>query len=414
MIIHGDSIEVLRTLEPESVDAVVTDPPYGLGNTSPKHVAECLRAWSDGETWQPTGRGFMGRSWDAWVPPPELWREVLRVLKPGGHAIVFAGSRTQDLMSVSLRLAGFEVRDVFMWIYGSGFPKSLNVSKAIDKALGAEDRREVIGTRSAQTTTHAVSVNGESPEPVTLDITASATDEARAWEGWGTALKPAYEPAILARKPLRGTVARCVLEHGTGAINIDASRVGEEGGTYSIRHNEKGKGATVTVSYGLNDKESYPLNKGRFPANVAVDEHVAHELGERARYFYSPKASKAEREAGLEDRDTQLAGSIFRSGGSMKTGAGNERTAKRANTHPTVKPIELMRYLVRMVTPPDGTVLDPFAGSGSTLCAAALEGFEHIGVEREEEYVTIARERVAHWTAEREREAMEREPTLFD
>ena len=470
MIIHGDSIEVLRTLEPESVDAVVTDPPYGLGNTSPKHVAECLRAWSDGETWQPTGRGFMGREWDAWVPPPELWREVLRVLKPGGHAIVFAGSRTQDLMSVALRLAGFEVRDVIMWLYGSGFPKSLNVSKAIDKqrhdqsevyevtswiratrdergltnrtiddAFGVGDmarhwtdvppngkqptvppldqvpkllevlgvewsevppriqyllvelnspkgqpaptwfEREVIGTRSAQTTTHAVSVNGESPEPVTLDITASATDEARKWEGWGTALKPAYEPAILARKPLNGTVARCVLEHGTGAINIDASRVGE-----------------------------------RFPANVAVDEHVAHELGERARYFYSPKASKAEREAGLEDRDTQLAGSIFRSGGSFKTGAGNERTAKRANTHPTVKPIELMRYLVRMVTPPDGTVLDPFAGSGSTLCAAALEGFEHIGVEREEEYVTIARARVAHWTAEREREAMEREPTLFD
>ena len=445
MIIHGDSIEVLRTLEPESVDAVVTDPPYGLGNTSPKHVAECLRAWSEGETWQPTGRGFMGREWDAWVPPPELWREVLRVLKPGGHALIFAGSRTQDLMSVSLRLAGFEVRDVIMWLYGSGFPKSLNVSKAIDKqrydqsevyevtawiratrdergltnraiddafgfngmaghwtstktqpavppldqvpklleVLGVQwsevpprvqhllvelnspsgqpaptwFEREVIGTRSAQTTTHAVSVNGESPEPVTLDITASATDEARKWEGWGTALKPAYEPAILARKPLHGTIARCVLEHGTGAINIDASRVEGE----------------------------------RFPANVVISEHVSHELGERARYFYTPKASKAEREAGLEGRDT-----------------------KRANTHPTVKPIALMRYLVRMVTPPDGTVLDPFAGSGSTLCAAALEGFDHIGVEREEEYVTIARARVAHWTAERERETMEREPTLFD
>lgn len=471
MIIHGDSIEVLRDMDAESVDAVVTDPPYGLGNTSPKHVAECLRAWSEGETWQPSGRGFMGREWDAWVPPPELWREVLRVLKPGGHAIVFAGSRTQDLMSVSLRLAGFEVRDVIMWLYGSGFPKSLNVSKAIDKQrhdqsevyevtswiratrdergltnrminerFGVGDmarhwtdvppngkqpavppldqvpkllevlgvqwgevparvqhllvelnspsgqpaptwfEREVIGTRSAQTTTHAVSVNGESPEPVTLDLTASATDEARKWEGWGTALKPAYEPAILARKPLRGTVARCVLEHGTGAINVDASRVGE-----------------------------------RFPANVVISEHVAHELGERARYFYTPKASKAEREAGLEGFEKRRTGVLdATTDGPMKTSAGNERTTKRANTHPTVKPIELMRYLVRMVTPPSGTVLDPFAGSGSTLCAAALEGFEHIGVEREEEYVAIARARVAHWTAEREREAMEREPTLFD
>lgn len=467
MIIHGDSIEVLRTLEPESVDAVVTDPPYGLGNTSPKHVAECLRAWSEGETWQPTGRGFMGRSWDAWVPPPELWREVLRVLKPGGHAVVFAGSRTQDLMSVALRLAGFEIRDTLMWLYGSGFPKSLNVSKAIDKQRhdqsevyevtswirATRDERgltnrtiddafgfngmaghwtstktqpavppldqvpkllDVLGVQWSEVPPRVqhllVELNSPKGQPaptwferevigehkrdmggigagasdarrmgVDRRITASATDEARKWEGWGTALKPAYEPAILARKPLNGTVARCVLEHGTGAINVDASRVGE-----------------------------------RFPANVVVDEHVAHELGERARYFYSPKASKAEREAGLEGRDTQLAGSIFRSGGSFKTGAGNERTAKRANTHPTVKPIELMRYLVRMVTPPDGTVLDPFAGSGSTLCAAALEGFEHIGVEREEEYVTIARARVAHWTAEREREAMEREPTLFD
>ena len=381
MIIHGDSIEVLRTLEPESVDAVVTDPPYGLGNTSPKHVAECLRAWSEGETWQPKGRGFMGRSWDAWVPPPELWREVLRVLKPGGHAVVFAGSRTQDLMSVALRLAGFEIRDTLMWLYGSGFPKSLNVSKAIDRALGAEGQREVI------------------------DLTASATDEARRWEGWGTALKPAYEPAILARKPLSGTVARCVLEHGTGAINVDASRIGDESTITSHRvptHFGKCLPATPYVT---------GSERGRFPANVLLDGSVAHELGERARYFYTPKASKAEREAGLEDFERRRAG---HSSGAETRPNKPTNHPKRANTHPTVKPIELMRYLVRMVTPPDGTVLDPFAGSGSTLCAAALEGFAHIGVEREEEYVAIARARVAHWTAEREREEQRREPTLFD
>jgi site-specific DNA-methyltransferase (adenine-specific) len=424
MIIHGDSIEVLRTLEPESVDAVVTDPPYGLGNTSPKHVAECLRAWSARETWQPSGRGFMGREWDAWVPPPELWREVLRVLKPGGHAIVFAGSRTQDLMSVSLRLAGFEVRDVIMWLYGSGFPKSLNVSKAIDKTLGAEDQREVIGlkTKPDGTVKSAREIMKPSahagwrrpwmddPERVERagQITASATDEARAWEGWGTALKPAYEPAILARKPLRGTVARCVLEHGTGAINVDASRVGDEGGTRSGRI----AGSTVSESGdGLNGGGAYPINKGRYPSNVMMDERVAHELGERARYFYTPKASKAEREVGLEGFEKRRAG---HSSGAETRPNKPTNHPKRANTHPTVKPIALMRYLVRMVTPPSGTVLDPFAGSGSTLCAAALEGFEHIGVEREGEYVAIARERVAHWTAEREREAMEREPTLFD
>jgi len=493
MIIHGDSIEVLRDMDAESVDAVVTDPPYGLGNTSPKHVAECLRAWSEGETWQPTGRGFMGREWDAWVPPPELWREVLRVLKPGGHAIVFAGSRTQDLMSVALRLAGFEVRDVVMWLYGSGFPKSLNVSKAIDKQrddqsevyevtswiratrdkMGLTNRminerfgvgdmarhwtdvppngkqptvppldqvpkllevlgvqwsavparvqhllvelnsrkgqpaptwfeREVIGEgKSGIGGKGGVSVGGEC---MTFDLTASATDEARTWEGWGTALKPAYEPAILARKPLRGTVARCVLEHGTGAINVDASRIASADAPEGrSRH---GGGTLQGASEKMPHSESC-MPAGRFPANVVINEHVAHELGERARYFYTPKASKAEREAGLEGWDTHRAGV-----GAMRDGG--RKSQPRANTHPTVKPIALMRYLVRMVTPPSGTVLDPFAGSGSTLCAAALEGFEHIGVEREEEYAAIARARVAHWTAEREREAMEREPTLFD
>lgn len=479
MIIHGDSIEVLRTLEPESVDAVVTDPPYGLGNTSPKHVAECLRAWSAGETWQPSGRGFMGREWDAWVPPPELWREVLRVLKPGGHALIFAGSRTQDLMSVSLRLAGFEVRDVIMWLYGSGFPKSLNVSKAIDKQR--DDQSEVYevtswirATRDARGLTNRminerfgvgdmarhwtdVPPNGKQPSVPPLDqvpklldvlgvqwsevpprvqhllvelnlrkgqpaptwferevigehkrdmggigagasdarrmgvdrrITASATDEARKWEGWGTALKPAYEPVILARKPLSGTVARSVLEHGTGAINIDASRVGgrfpanlmmdeHAASQLDAQSGERRSGARKPGLYAQRDATTY----GQY--NGAELGELKASRGGASRFFYSPKASKAEREAGLEGRDT-----------------------KRANTHPTVKPIELMRYLVRMVTPPDGTVLDPFAGSGSTLCAAALEGFKHIGVEREEEYVTIARARVAHWTAERERETI--------
>jgi len=249
-------------------------------------------------------------------------------------------------MTIALRLAGFEIRDVFMWLYSNGFPKSLNVSKAL-KSSGA-------------------------------------SDEARRWEGWGTATKPAYEPAILARKPLSGTVASCVLEHNTGAINIDASRVGDEGGTRVETEGETPYNGALAgdkrhVYGGCIDRgRGSPIGKGRWPTNVMIDEHVSRELGERGRYFHTPKASPAEREAGLGDFEK-----------------------RRANTHPTVKPIELMRYLVRMVTPPEGLVLDPFAGSGSTLCAAALEGFECLGIEREEEYVAIARARVAHWEAER-------------
>jgi hypothetical protein len=248
-----------------------------------------------------------------------------------------------------------------------------------------EAPREVIGRgASGIAGKGGVSVGGE---VTTFNITASATDEARKWEGWGTALKPAYEPVILVRKPLSGTVAHNVLAHGTGALNIDASRVGDDEGAQG---------------------------KGRFPANVMVDEYVASQLGERARYFYSPKATKAEREAGLGDRDTQLAGSKDRSGGSFKTGGGNERTAKRANTHPTVKPLALMRYLCRLITPPSGTVLDPFTGSGSTGCAAVLEGFDFVGIEREAEYAEIARARVAHHAPTRPSEAPAQLPLFPD
>lgn len=465
MIIHGDSLEILQTLEDESVDAIVTDPPYGLGNTSPKHVTECLRAWAEGETWSPKGSGFMGRAWDAWVPPPELWREVLRVLKKGGHALVFAGSRTQDLMSISLRLAGFELRDCLMWLYGSGFPKSLNVSKAIDKqrddkaetyevtawiratrdAKGLTNRminerfgvgdmarhwtdvppngkqpsvppldqvpkllevlgvewddvperirylllelnsrkgqpaptwfeREVIGEgRSGIAGRDGVSVGGESHS---FKLTASATDAAKKWEGWGTALKPAYEPIILARKPMTGTVAANVLEHGTGALNIDACRVGE-----GVLHTQARRCESVAYNHTLSTDRVVTTGSslGRYPSNVIIDNHAAEMIdeqgGAQSRFFYTAKASRAEREAGLPD------------------------TGKRGNTHPTVKPLDLMRYLVKMITPPSGTVLDPFAGSGTTLIAAALESFEGIGIEREEEFVAIARQRVEYWRA---------------
>jgi site-specific DNA-methyltransferase (adenine-specific) len=407
MILHGDSIEVLKTLDDCSVDAVVTDPPYGLGNTSPEIVAECLRAWSCGETWTPKGRGFMGKSWDAWVPPPELWREVLRVLKPGGHALVFAGSRTQDLMSISLRLAGFEVRDTLQWLYGSGFPKSQNISKALDKKKGT---LKVVGQgRAGKNALGQDSGYNKTYNPHTYDITEPNSIEARQWEGWGTALKPAYEPVILIRKPLEGTVADNVLEHGTGAINIDACRVGDEARVNPRARNKVGGTSLGLSERGMPQDAQASACTGRWPANVILDDHVAEMLDDQvqsnvSRFFYCPKASKTERDAGLEGRKKQLTGSKNTAGGSMKTSSGNERTTTRANTHPTVKPLDLMRYLVRLITPPNGLILDPFTGSGSTLCAGVLEGFRVLGIERESEYVEIARARLAHWTHEAEGE----------
>jgi site-specific DNA-methyltransferase (adenine-specific) len=294
-------------------------------------------------------------------------------------------------MTIALRLAGFEIRDTLMWLYGTGFPKSLDVAKAIDRALGAEGQRQTIGLKTkpdgtlksaadfARTAGSVLSGLGQKSleeAEQARHVTAPATDEARQWEGWGTALKPAYEPIILARKPFTGTVAHCVTTHGTSAINIDATRIGDEGGTRSLRvlDNE----SSVTFARGVNGGHAVPIQKGRWPTNVIIDDNITEQLGPQKRFFYVPKASTREREAGLE----RVAG-------------------QRRNIHPTVKPIELMRYLVRMITPPEGVVLDPFAGSGSTLCAAALEGCKYFGIECEAEYIEIARERVAHWSAQR-------------
>ena len=356
MIIHGDSIDELKSLESGSIDAVVTDPPYGLSALSPAQVADVMLKWCRGDLdHMPTGAGFMGKSWDVFVPPPALWVEVMRVLKPGGHALVFAASRSQDLMGLSLRLAGFEMRDVIQWIYGGGFPKSLNVSKAMDGA--------------------------------------------KQWEGWGTALKPAYEPCLLVRKPIKGTVAGNVVRYGTGAINIDGCRIGEEARRYKGSSPSKlvynggsvfdGKGADMVFNV-----------SGRWPSNVIFDEESAPTLGDQSRFFYCAKASKGEREAGLETfaEEEGHGGMTATKNKSMKTGAGNERNNKRKNIHPTVKPIDLMRYLIRLITPKGGTVLDPFNGSGSTGCAAALERVDYIGIEREAEYVEISRARIAHWS----------------
>lgn len=342
----GDCLEIMRDIPDGSIDAIVTDPPYGLSDHRTSDVFSCLSSWLAGQEYLPNKKGFMGRTWDSWVPGPEVWREVFRVLKPGGHVVAFAGSRTHDLMSMALRLAGFECRDTVLWVYGSGFPKSLDVSKAIDKAAGAE--REVIGVderiarRQPRKGYSPVLDKQSTFNGANANITAPATDAARQWQGWGTALKPAFEPALLFRKPLVGTVAENVLAHGAGALNIDGCRV-EDGGEET--------------------------SKGRFPANLihdGSDEVLAvfpgAAGGSAARFFYCAKASKT-------DRGTD-------------------------NSHPTVKPTELMRYLVRLVTPLGGTVLDPFMGSGSTGKAAVLEGFHFLGIEQDPNYFNIATERI--------------------
>jgi DNA modification methylase len=386
MIVQGDCVALMAELAPGSVDAIVTDPPYGLG--------------------------FMGREWDD-LPPGIPWaKQCLRVLKPGGHLLAFGGTRTYHRLACAIEDAGFEIRDCLAWMYGSGFPKSLDVSKAIDKAngvareplervQGAANDGVFIGDATTKDGGGDVRWNYK-PE---FDATAPATPEAQQWQGWGTALKPAHEPIVLARKPLAGTVAANVLEHGTGALNVDGTRIGPDPG-YSYPNGAGG--STFSIGAGNDGTRTDPVEStaGRWPANVLLDEESAAGMpGEDgqsvSRYFYVAKASSAERNAGLEGFEEREAGNFEDDAYEWATDSrGNPRRAPIAkrNVHPTVKPIELMRWLVRLITPPGGVVLDPFTGSGTTGCAAALEGFDFIGFEREHEYVAIAEARIQWWS----------------
>ena len=491
-LLEGDCREVLKSLPDNSVDAVVTDPPYELG--------------------------FMGKSWDASgiAYDKTMWAEVFRVLKPGGHVLSFGGSRTYHRMACAIEDAGFEVRDQIMWVYGSGFPKSHNIGKAMDKNAGVEP--QVIGRNPNSRENSTDSLYDAGTIGKTAMVTAPSSADAKRWEGWGTALKPAHEPIVLARKPLNGTVAENVLKWGTGGLNIDGCRVANNGEQFGELPNRGGRrvfntdgqtfqesgydykegdlnaeavaklkalgrfpanlmhdnsqevldlfpsnaGAAAPVKSGHSgesngiyndyaqrgddgatfyaDKGSAarfffsPKEAGRFPANLMHDgsqevqdlfpqtgvsqggrsgngnayeggfgaEHYGDEKpgygdkGSAARFFYCPKATKKDRDEGCEELETKDKPAHMRTGNgtgeaSMESGW---PATQRKNTHPTVKPTELMRYLCRLITPPGGTVLDPFNGSGSTGKAALKEGFNYIGIEKEAEYLKIAEARI--------------------
>lgn len=336
----GDCREILRLMPDNSVDSIVTDPPYELG--------------------------FMGKAWDSSgiAYDVTVWRECLRVLKPGGHLLAFGGSRTYHRLACAVEDAGFEIRDQIQWVYGSGFPKSLDVSKAIDKAAGAEREPDDYIPNGANAV-YGVGMGGGR----TTQRGAPCTDAAREWSGWGTALKPAHEPIVMARKPLIGTVADNVQQWRTGAINVDACRV-ETGDTYSYPNGAGGCAFSIGVGVDGTRTDTPSMHSlGRWPANLihdGSDEVVGLFPNDAARFFYCSKASKRDRDEGLDDH----------------------------NTHPTVKPTDLMRYLCRLVTPPGGVVLDPFMGSGSTGKAAILEGFRFVGIDTEQKYVDTARRRI--------------------
>jgi site-specific DNA-methyltransferase (adenine-specific) len=408
--LHGKNLDILPTLADNSVDSIVTDPPYELG--------------------------FMGKGWDSSgiAYSVQLWTECLRVLKPGGHLLSFGGTRTFHRVAVAIEDAGFEIRDNMAWLYGSGFPKSLDVSKAIDKAANFDG--EVIGTEKIDVGMQGGSMHTGRETKIQERKIKKLSTKAQQWNGWGTALKPAHEPIIVARKPLIGTVAHNVLTHGTGALNIDGSRIGAEGGTFKA---SKPEGTSNGIyGNGINGAvEIGELNKGRWPANIIFDEHTAGLLDEQSgvltsgalkpwvngsvasetvasfsrglngktrdytaakssggasRFFYVAKASKRDRNEGLDDFP------LRKSDTRSETAAGlwSEMEAAKQNFHPTVKPTALMEYLVKLVTPPNGTVLDPFTGSGSTGKAAILNGFDFIGIEMTEDYLPIIKARLQH------------------
>ena len=415
MVINADCIEHMNTMPPESVDSIVTDPPYHLTS-------------KNGQS-----KGFMGKEWDGGdiAFRTEVWEAALRVAKPGAYLLAFGGTRTFHRMAVAIEDAGWEIRDTVMYVYGTGFPKSHNVSKAIDKEAGAE--REIVGQRvharkGVKIAEERTAIGaGSFGEERIGNVTVPATDAAKQWDGWGTALKPAWEPILVCRKPLDGTVAQNVLAHGTGAMNIDGCRVVGEDVPINRLESWSGFGQEIRPNY-----EQEINNKGRWPANLihdGSDEVVAlfpitapsrqgkprgtakkglfansefnkvgtehNDSGSAARIFYCAKANKSDRNEGLEEFDLKREADRVSDDGVGGDNPRNRTNKLKLNHHPTVKPTALMRYLCKLVTRLGGTVLDPFCGSGSTGKAAILEGFKFIGIEKEFEYCEIANARIS-------------------
>jgi DNA modification methylase len=445
-VFHGDCIEVMRQLPDNSVDSVVTDPPYGLEFMGKEWDApwkgKAAREFNQLEPgtlggftrlpnhsrvnnvkcdlcdrWKfssnpckcdrpqfPNARLAAMEQFQLWFT--EVATEALRILKPGGHLLAFGGTRTWHRLAVAIEDAGFEIRDSIAWHYGSGFPKSLDVSKAIDKRAGAE--REVVGTYKGASNIGLGSTNSyittERGVATNVTITAPATPAAEQWQGWGTALKPAHEPIVVARKPLIGTVAENVLTHGTGALNIDGCRIGTEvitsSGQTGMNKRRYNHGARP-ADYGKGHAQPTE-HAGRWPANVILDESQAAELDKQSGVTVSAATPRNNSAGKSVAHGKELPNTTF---GHNDTGGASrffyvakaskkERPNVDGVAHPTVKPMALMRYLVRLVTPPGGTVLEPFAGSGTTIEACVIEGFNCIAIEREADYLPLIQARL--------------------
>ena len=383
-IINGNNIDVLKTFPDNHFDSIVTDPPYGID--------------------------FLGKSWDANTGALETYQECLRVLKPGGHILAFSAARTYHHLAITLEQAGFEIRDQIMWIYSSGFPKSQDVGKSIERSekkranAKSGDKWENADGGTGVNTTTCRTCNKNNVmigsffkcDNEVCDMRERLKPADNEWAGWGTALKPAHEPIALARKPIRGSIKDNVLKHGVGALNIDATRVP----TDQPPSAQMGPvfGAAIGGSNPFNNRDDVihyePHDQGRFPSNVLG------EIPDYQKYFYCPKVSRGERHSGFD-----LTTIPTDPGGMLNSASGNghytgNKQSSPGNNHPTVKPIELMKYLIKLVTPKGGIVLDPFNGSGSTGCAAVELGCEYVGIDLDPKYVEISRKRIEAWNKE--------------
>lgn len=444
-ILNGNMLDMLQVIEKESIDAIVTDPPYGLTSITKRFGKENSAPSQYGKdgSFARLSKGFMGKEWDGSGIEynVEAWRKCFDVLKDGGYLLAFGGTRTFHRIACAIEDAGFEIRDTIMWLYGSGFPKSHNISLSVDKKLGEENRGHRIAVANRHHPDGTLEPNGEQLEPY-----EAKTDEAKRWQGWGTTLKPAYEPIIVARKPMRTTVAENVMLYGVGGINIDECRVGNEAIVVNVSYKEEAQSDGWGTKKCITEKQI----RGRFPANIIHDgsEEVVSgfpeseggitkekggygfcfdntkrdskpmadgygDSGNASRFFYTAKASKKDRDEGLsafdeveirggggrvedgyneDDDEEQRLKESARKYGAVKT--------KKRNIHPTVKPCELMQYLVRLVSPKGATILDPFMGSGSTGKACMFENrernanYKFIGIDLDEKYCQLSSSRI--------------------